>query len=172
MFFHFIKINMIKLTLYNASLSSYSHVDMSWLSNSRKNSKYNINAKYTLLHIKRIYRLDQRRRNPWAISSSRSLYWVTLLSSSELKIVGMTLEVTTHRLVFRSNSNHCLLIKGENIQEVSITVTKKLCRKVAFSARNILSSYEQSLEKWNCPLRGTTRPRSQSKLWSASRHGW
>ena len=33
-----------------------------------------------------------------------------------MKIVGMSLEVTSHRLLFKSNSSHSLLIKAETIQ--------------------------------------------------------
>lgn len=53
-----------------------------------------------------------------------------------MKIVGMVLEVTTHRLLLRSNSVHCFLVKGEVISEVSISVPAPPPRKLASSARS------------------------------------
>jgi hypothetical protein len=53
-----------------------------------------------------------------------------------MKIVGMVLEVTTHRLLLRSNSVHCFLIKAEVITEVSISVPPPSSRKPVSSARS------------------------------------
>lgn len=50
----------------------------------------------------------------------------------------MNLEVTTHRLIFKSNSAHSLLIKGENIIEVSTSVNIYSCRNQDFLVKSIL----------------------------------
>jgi hypothetical protein len=56
-----------------------------------------------------------------------------------MKIVSLQFQLTTHRLLFKSASQHALLIKGEGIRDVGILVYVWLCRKKAFSARIIMS---------------------------------
>jgi hypothetical protein len=61
-----------------------------------------------------------------------------------MKIVGLTLEVTSHRLVFRSNTAQSLLIKGEAIEDVSITVSLLVARNRGSLARTTSSSCTRS----------------------------
>jgi hypothetical protein len=55
-----------------------------------------------------------------------------------MKIVGMKLQITTHRLIFSSNTHHSLLVKGENISDVGISVNFVVLSNLAFLVKTIL----------------------------------
>ena len=62
-----------------------------------------------------------------------------------MKIIGMKLQITTHRLIFTSNSNNSLLIKGETINDVSISVFIQIFSNLASLVKTISSRYTPSL---------------------------
>lgn len=66
-----------------------------------------------------------------------------------MKIVGMKLEITSHRLLFKSNTHHALQIKGEIIKDVSITVSIIPSRKRDSSARTTSSRCTPNTAKSN-----------------------
>jgi hypothetical protein len=66
-----------------------------------------------------------------------------------MKIVGMQLEITSHRLLFKSNTHHALQIKGETIKDVSISVNIPSYRKKDSSARHTTSKCIHSMAKSN-----------------------
>ena len=57
----------------------------------------------------------------------------------------MKLQITTHRLIFTSNSNNSLLIKGETINDVSISVFIQIFSNLASLVKTISSRYTPSL---------------------------
>ena len=88
-----------------------------------------------------------------------------------MKIVDMSLELTTHRLLFKSTTQHALLIKGETITNVSILVIMVLHRKKDFFPKIISSNWTLSMVRPNYHWKATIKPRLALTIWSRKKLG-
>ena len=69
-------------------------------------------AEHALLHIKIIRGDDSWRVDDRKLQRGGRADRVETMQFSEMKIVNMRLQISTHRLLFFSTTNHAFLIKG------------------------------------------------------------